>query len=423
MKWLSTSMNKAIMILLLIIPPFFGRTQQINKETSESVNKTTYNPALLNGLKWRNIGPWRGGRCLAVMGIPNEPYTYYSGQTGGGVWKTTDGGNIWKCVSDSFFTSSSVGAIAVANNNHNIVYAGTGESEMRNNISFGDGIYKSIDAGKSWKHIGLEKTYAIGTIAVNPLNDDEVYAAAMGKVYVANKERGLYKSLDGGTTWKQILYVNDSTGCVDVKIDPANPLIIYASMWQAYRTPYSLSSGGKGCGLYKSMDGGNTWQLLSENPGMPKGLKGKIICTISAANHNRIWAIVENANSGVFRSDDAGNTWQLVSTKNDLTQRPWYFNQIFADPKNENTVYILNVEFWKSVDGGFNWDKIANRHGDNHDMWINPNNPNNWIMGDDGGPQITFDAGKNFTAPNLPTAQFYHVNLDNEFPYNVYGAQ
>jgi photosystem II stability/assembly factor-like uncharacterized protein len=423
MKWLPARMKKAIMILLLAVPSFWGNAQQISKETNESVNKPIYNPALFNGLKWRNIGPWHGGRCFAVMGIPNGPYTYYAGRTGGGVWKTTDGGNTWKCVSDSFFTCSSVGAIAVANNNHNIVYAGTGEAEMRNNISFGDGIYTSIDAGKSWKHIGLEKTYAIGTIAVNPLNDNELYVAAMGKVYGPNKERGLYKSIDGGNKWKQILYINDSTGCVDVKIDPANPLIIYASMWQAYRTPYSLSSGGKGCGLYKSIDGGNTWQSLSENPGMPKGLKGKIICTISAANHNRIWAIVENANSGVFRSDDGGSTWQLVSTKNDLTQRPWYFNQIFADPKNENTVYVLNVEFWKSVDGGFTWDKIANRHGDNHDMWINPNNPNNWIMGDDGGPQITFDAGKNFTAPNLPTAQFYNVNLDNEFPYNVYGAQ
>lgn len=418
------SLLKSTAFMVLFIPLFLNSTKitaQINSITT--TDKPRYELNLYNGMKWRNIGPWRSGRCLAVVGIPNNPYTYYAGQTGGGVWKTIDGGNTWKCISDSFFTSSSVGALAIGQQNNNIVYAGTGEVEMRNNISFGDGVYKSTDAGKSWKHIGLEKTYAIGTIAVNPNNDNQLYVAAFGKVYGANKERGLYRSNDGGNTWQQILYINDSTGCVDVKIDPINPLIIYASMWQAYRTPYSLSSGGKGSGLYKSMDGGNTWQLLSEHPGMPKGLKGKIICTISPLQHDRIWAIVENEHSGVYRSDDGGATWQLISSKNDLTQRPWYFSQIFADTKNVNTVYVLNVEFWKSIDGGENWEKIANKHGDNHDMWINPNNSNNWIMGDDGGPQITFDGGKNFTTPNLPTAQFYHVNLDNEFPYNVYGAQ
>ncbi|MDE3143016.1 MAG: glycosyl hydrolase [Bacteroidota bacterium] len=382
-----------------------------------------YNKKLFSGLKWRCIGPFRSGRSTAVTGVVNQPMVYYAGQTGGGVWKTTDGGNTWLCVSDSIFTSSSVGALAVAKSNPNIIYAGTGEVEMRNNISFGDGVYKSSDAGKTWKHIGLEKSYAIGTIAVDPQNPDIVYAAALGKIFGANKERGLYRSKDGGANWQQVLNYDDSTGCVDVKIDPNNPLIIYASMWRAHRTPYSLSSGGKGSGLYKSMDGGNTWKLISENPGMPKGLMGKIICTISPVNSQRIFAVVENEHGGVLKSEDGGENWTVVSTQNDLTQRPWYFSQIFADTKNENTLYILNVEFFKSIDAGVSWTRVANRHGDNHDMWINPDNASNWIMGDDGGPQVTFDGGKNFSDIDLPTAQFYHVNLDNDFPYHVYGAQ
>jgi photosystem II stability/assembly factor-like uncharacterized protein len=393
------------------------------KKTSPPLSGETYGKKLFSALKWRCIGPWRSGRSLAVTGVVGQPKVYYAGQTGGGVWKTVDAGNTWLSVSDSNFTSSSVGALAVSKSNPNIVYAGMGEVEMRNNISFGDGVYKSTDAGKTWKHMGLEKSYAIGTIAVDPQNPDIVYVAAMGKIYGANKERGLYRSKDGGTTWQQVLSYDDSTGCVDVKIDPNNPLILYASMWRAHRTPYSLSSGGKGSGLYKSTDGGSTWKLISENPGMPTGPMGKIICSISQANSLRIYAIVENEHGGVFRSDDGGENWSLVSTKNDLTQRPWYFSQIFADTKNENTVYILNVEFWRSIDGGANWARVANRHGDNHDLWMNPDDDDNWIMADDGGPQVTLDAGKNFSDIDLPTAQFYHVNLDNDFPYNVYGAQ
>ena len=383
-----------------------------------------FDKKLYSGMKWRNIGPWRAGRCLAVTGVHGNPLIYYAGQVGGGIWKTVDAGNTWLCVSDSSkFGSSSVGALAVAKNNVNVVYAGMGEVEMRSNISFGDGVYKSTDAGKTWKHTGLEKTNAIGTIVVDPKNENIVYVAAQGKIYGANKERGLFKSKDGGATWNNILFVDDSTGCADVKMDPGNPLIIYASMWQAHRTAYSLSSGGKGSGLYKSTDGGETWKLLSENPGMPVGLKGKIICTISAVNPNKLWAIVENENGGVFTSSDGGDTWSVASKMNDLTQRPWYFSQVFADTKNENVVYVLNVEFFRSINGGITWTKIQNRHGDNHDMWINPDDANNWIMGDDGGPQITFDAGKNFTDVDLPTGQFYHVTLDNDFPFGVYGPQ
>ncbi len=400
---------------------------QTDAQKKPADNPSTYNEVfskkMFSALKWRCIGPYRAGRSLAVSGVAGQPTIYYAGQTGGGVWKSVDAGNTWLCVSDSNFKSSSVGAIAVSKSNPNIVYAGMGEVEMRNNISFGDGVYKTTDAGKTWKHVGLEKSYAIGTIAVDPQNPDIVYAAAMGKIFGANKERGLYRSKDGGASWQQVLSFDDSTGCADVKIDPNNPLIIYASMWRAHRTPYSLSSGGTGSGLYKSLDGGNTWKLISEKPGMPKGLMGKIICSVSPVNSLRIYAIVENEHGGVFRSDDGGENWSLVSTQNDLTQRPWYFSQVFADTKNENVVYILNVEFWRSIDGGTSWTKMANHHGDNHDMWINPDDSKNWIMADDGGPEVTFDAGKNFSDIDLPTAQFYHVNLDNDFPYNVYGAQ
>ncbi|HVM89553.1 MAG TPA: hypothetical protein VMT76_15300 [Puia sp.] len=423
----SGSTGRHIRFLLFALIVFLFVQVDAQKKSAKKITPVNsnvgYNKNLFSALKWRCIGPWRSGRSIAVTGVTGQPMVYYAGQTGGGVWKTTDAGNTWLCVSDSNFTSSSVGAVSVSKSNPNIVYAGMGEVEMRNNISFGDGVYKSTDAGKTWKHAGLEKSYAIGTIAIDPQNPDIVYAAAMGKIFGANKERGLYRTKDGGVTWQQVLSYDDSTGCVDVKIDPNNPLIIYASMWRAHRTPYSLSSGGKGSGLYKSMDGGNSWKLISENPGMPKGLMGKIICSVSAVNSQRIYAVVENEHGGVFRSDDGGENWSLVSTKNDLTQRPWYFSQVFADTKNENTVYILNVEFWRSIDGGVNWERVANRHGDNHDMWINPDNANNWIMGDDGGPQVTFDAGKNFSEIDLPTAQFYHVNLDNDFPYNVYGAQ
>ena len=426
MHMYSLSLKTCCLILFALIT-FLASAQKKQKPavplTTVETKKDTQQ--LWRTLKWRCIGPYRGGRSLAVTGVLGNPLIYYGGATGGGLWKTTDGGNTWHCVSDSFFKSSSVGTVTVAAPDTNIVYAGMGEVEMRGNISFGDGVYKSTDAGKTWKHIGLEQSYAIGTIAVHPHNPDIVYAAAFGKIWgpTPNKERGLYRSKDGGKTWDRILFVDDTTGCVDVKMDPDNPSVLYASMWKAWRRPYSLSSGGVGSGLYKSTDGGDTWKLISENPGMPKGLKGKVICAVSAVDHNKVWAIVENAQSGVYYSADGGDTWMRVSTMNDLTQRPWYFSQIFADPKNENVVYVLNVEFWRSVDGGVTWKKIVNQHGDNHDMWINPDNSNNWIMGDDGGPEITFDGGKNFTKEDLPTAQFYHVNLDNDFPYNLYGGQ
>jgi len=410
--------------LLICFTSTFAQTGKKNNPTQPKTENII--PAeLYNGLHWRNIGPFRAGRCIAVTGVYNDNQTYYAGQVGGGVWKTQDGGVSWHCVSDSIFTSSSIGAIEVAQTNSNILYVGTGEVEMRGNVSFGDGMYKSIDAGKTWKHVGLNDSYAIGSIAIHPQNENIVYVAAQGHIWGPNKERGLYKTTDGGATWNLILKgANDTTGCVDVKLDPTNPNIIYASMWKAFRTPYSLSSGGNGSGLYKSIDGGNTWKMISANPGMPKGLMGKIIVTISSKNHNNLWASVENKdNAGIYFSEDGGETWSLLTKENDLIQRPWYFSNIYVDPQNDNELYILSVEYWRSKDGGSSFERAETNTWDNHVMWINVNNPDNYIIGGDGGPTITFNDGATWSETDIPTAQFYHVNLDNDFPYHVYGGQ
>ena len=415
--------------ILLVLALFIGSTtlfaQTSKKTTTTAPAISTIPKSLFDGLHWRNIGPFRAGRCIAVTGVYNNNQVYYAGAVGGGLWKTTDGGVDWHSVSDSTFGSASVGAVEVAQTNPNVVYVGMGEVEMRGNISFGDGMYKSTDAGKTWKHIGLKETYAIGSIAIHPQNENIVYVAAQGHNWGPNKERGLYKTTDGGATWSLILKgYDDTTGCADVKIDPTNPNIIYASMWKAFRTPYSLSSGGKGSGLYKSTDAGATWKLISENPGMPKGLMGKIIVTISTVNNQNLWAAVENIdNAGIYSSNDGGETWSLNTQENDLIQRPWYFSNLYVDPQNENELYILSVEYWRSFDGGHEFSRAETNTWDNHVMWINPANPNNYIIGGDGGPTITFNDGLTWSDIDIPTAQFYHVNIDNEFPYNVYGGQ
>lgn len=395
-----------------------GKSSKENTQMAQGID-----PILFQELRWRSIGPWRGGRSLAVCGVIDNPKVYYFGAVGGGVWKTEDGGQSWLPISDTAFKSSSVGAISVAPSDPNIIYVGMGEAEMRGNVSFGDGIYKSVDAGKSWKHYGLENSGAIQNIIIHPKNPDLVYASCMGKVFGSNKERGVYRTTDGGRNWQQILAKDDSTGCYDVKFDPNNPLIIYAALWQAHRTPYSLSSGGKGSGLYKSYDGGNTWSDISKKPGLPVGLLGKITVAISAMNSNRVYAMIENENGGLFRSDDAGEHWSLINSDKNLRQRPWYFSQIYADPLNDDGLIVLNVEAWLSKDAGKSFSKINNHHGDNHDLWWNPKNSDNWIQADDGGGEVTFDGGKTFSELDFPTAQFYHVNLDNDYPYGIYGAQ
>lgn len=377
----------------------------------------------IKGLKWRNIGPFRAGRSLAVSGHVSQPLTYYFGAVGGGVWKSTDGGGNWTPIGTDVFQSSSVGAISVAPSDPNIIYVGMGEADMRSNISYGDGMYKSNDAGKTWKHIGLKAADGIANIEVHPTNADVVFVSAVGNPFAPNKERGVYRTKDGGKNWDLVLSKNDSTGAISVSIDKNNPLVVYASLWQAYRNAYSMSSGGKGSGLYKSVDGGDTWTNISEMPGMPKGLLGKIGVSVSPANSNRIFALIENAKGGLYRSDDAGASWSLINEDKNIWQRPWYYMNLAADPSNPNGLIVLNVNAFKSEDGGKSFARIPVQHGDTHDVWINPKNSNNFIIGDDGGAEVTYNGGATFSDIDIPTAQFYHVSVDNDFPYNVYGAQ
>jgi photosystem II stability/assembly factor-like uncharacterized protein len=379
---------------------------------------------LLRNLHFREIGPFRGGRVVAVAGVSSEPDTYYFGATGGGVWKTTDSGLSWHAVSDRFFKTGSVGALAVADSDPNVVYAGMGEACVRGNASNGDGVYKSVDGGKTWRNVGLQQTYHIGAVVVHPKNPDVVYVAALGHLWGPNPERGVYRSTDGGQTWKQVLTRGSEAGAVDLAMDPGNPRVLYAAFWQVSRKPWRFDSGGPGSGLWKSTDGGDTWTDISRAPGLPRGVQGRIGVTVSRANPERVWAIFEAADGGVFRSDNAGQTWTKLNSENDLRQRAWYYSHIFADPKNADVVYVLNVGAFKSIDGGRTFQQFRPPHGDNHALWIAPNDPNRMILGNDGGATISDDGARTWsTEDNQPTAQFYRVALDNDFPYHVYGAQ
>ena len=380
-------------------------------------------PKLLQSLEWRLVGPFRGGRVPAVVGHPSEPATFFFGACAGGVWKTTDGGQYWENVSDGYFKTSAVGALAIAESDPNVIYAGMGETQIRGNVSHGDGVYKSTDGGASWSHCGLADTHAIGAIRVHPTNPDLVYVAALGHVWGPNDARGVYRSRDGGRTWDKVLYRSENAGAIDLTMDPSNPRLLYAAMWDARRGPYYLRSGGSDSSIYASTDGGDTWIELTRNPGLPKGVLGKI-GVAAAPRTGRVWALVEAEDGALFRSDDGGATWERLSELADLRRRAWYYTHIFADPRDADTVYVLNLKMWKSVDGGKTFSAIPTPHGDNQDLWIDPRDPRRMIEGNDGGACVTYNGGLSWSSIyNQPTAQFYHVTTDQRTPYRLYGSQ
>ena len=380
-------------------------------------------PKLLEKLEWRLVGPFRGGRCVAVAGDPSDMLTFYFGSTGGGVWKTRDGGATWTNVSDGFFHTASVGAIAVSHSDPNVIVVGMGETTVRGNVAHGDGVYKSMDAGATWTHCGLAETRHIARIRIHPTNPALIYVAAFGHLFGTNPERGIYRSNDGGATWERILFRSENAGAIDLAMDPHNPRILYVAFWDAHRTPYNLTSGGPGSSLYKSMDGGEHWTELTNAPGLPKGLLGKIGVACSAKS-GRVWALIEAEGGGLFRSEDGGATWEKMSDHSDQRQRPWYYTHIIADPQEPDTLWVPNVQLWKSTDSGRSFQEIPTPHGDDHDIWIDPKNSLRMIEGNDGGACVSFSGGASWSSIyNQPTAEFYHVTTDNAVPYRLYGAQ
>ena len=379
--------------------------------------------ALEEALQFRCIGPFRGGRSAAVTGVEGDPMLFYMGATGGGVWKTTNGGTTWENISDGYF-GGSIGAVAVSPSHPNVLYVGGGEVTVRGNVSPGTGMYKSVDGGRSWKAIGLKESRHIPRIRIHPDNPDIVYAAVMGDLFADSEERGVYRSRDGGAHWERVLFANSRAGAVDLVFDPVNPAVLYASTWNVRRTPYDFSSGGPGSALWKSEDGGDTWASLMEAEGMPEGPFGIIGVTVSPVDPDRVWAIIENDNGGVYRSDDAGETWELTNSDRSLRQRAWYYSRIYADTEDVNRVYVMNVAYHVSTDGGRTFKARYAPHGDHHDLWVAPDDADRLIIGDDGGAQVSYDAGDSWTTyKNQPTAQFYRVTTDDHFPYRIYGAQ
>jgi photosystem II stability/assembly factor-like uncharacterized protein len=385
--------------------------------------------SLLASLDWRCIGPHRGGRVVAVAGCPADPMTFYFGACAGGVWKTTDGGLTWLCVSDGYFTTAAVGALAVAPSDHRVIYAGTGEACIRNDVSHGDGVYKSTDAGKTWANLGLADTRHIGDIVVHPNDPDTVYVAALGHAWGRNRQRGVFRSRDGGRNWQHVLFKSDRAGSHDVAIDPVNPNILYAAVWQAQRYPHALISGGPECGLWQSTDGGDTWREISRAPGLPKGMYGKIGVAVSpepvgGRGYGRVWALIEAEDGALFRSDDGGRSWERASAFSGLRTRPWYYMHVTADPCDPDTVYVQDYRLWKSIDAGRTFLQVPTPHGDDHALWIDPKNPKRMIEGNDGGACVSFNGGQSWSSIyNQPTAQLYHVTTDDRFPYRVYASQ
>jgi photosystem II stability/assembly factor-like uncharacterized protein len=399
-------------IILVACLPLRVHAQEKKAESSDGV------------LQFRQVGPFRGGRSVAVTGVQSQPLTFYMGGTGGGIFKTVDGGIHWFPVADGQLKLGSVGAIAVADSDPNIVYVGMGEGDIRGNASHGDGVYKSTDAGHTWIHMGLTDTQQIGALRIDPKNPDIVYVAALGHMAGPNDERGVFRTKDGGKSWKKVLFKSDHAGAIDVAIDPLNSQTLYASIWQVIRKPWTFESGGPDSGLYKSTDGGDTWNEITRNPGLPSGVIGRIGIAVAAVGEGSVWAIVEATDGGVFHSTDSGMTWAKVNDQRDVKQRAWYYSRIFADPKNANTIYALNTSFYRSVDGGHTFKAIPTGHGDNHDLWIANDDPQRMIESNDGGANITFDGGKSFsTLMNQPTGQFYRIAVDQDFPYHIYSAQ
>ncbi|MAJ51562.1 MAG: glycosyl hydrolase [Flammeovirgaceae bacterium] len=413
-------------IIFFLLAFIFISTESLaqkRKKSNQSNLTLSFSNDLFEGLKWRSIGPFRGGRSAAVTGVSGKPNLFYFGATGGGVWKTNDAGNSWQNLSDGYF-GGSVGAIAVNNWDPNVIYVGGGEVTVRGNVSSGYGIWKSVDGGKTWENKGLQDSYHVVRIKIHPKNSDLVYAAVMGNLYKQTPTRGVYRSKDGGDHWEKVLFANENAGAVELVMDPNNPRVLYASTWRIRRTPYSLESGGPGSALWKTTDGGDNWTNISNHEGLPKGIWGISGVTVSPVNSDRVWALIENKEGGVFRSDDAGMTWVKTNSERKLRQRAWYYTKIFADTQDKDRVYVMNVRYHRSKDGGKTFETYNAPHGDHHDLWIAPEDNRRLIIGDDGGAQISFDGGENWsTYQNQPTAQFYRVTTDNSFPYKIYGAQ
>ncbi len=412
---------KPVCFILCFVLLHIGVNAQIKKQAGITPDSDSI---LFNTIKFRSIGPYRGGRSAAVCGDLHNKNTFYFGATGGGVWKTIDAGSNWKNITDKYF-GGSIGAVAIAPSDNSILYVGTGENTLRGNVSEGFGIWRTDDGGRSWRNIGLKDTRHIIRIVIHPKNPDIVWVAALGHLFGPNEERGILKTTDGGKSWRRVLFSDNQSGAADLVMEPGNPQTLYASTWTVIRTPYSLESGGKGSALWKSIDGGETWQKLNDKKGFPsKSLLGIIGVAVSASNPEIVYTLVENEKGGLLRSDNAGETWTNVSTDANIRQRAWYYTKIFVDPKNADIVYALNVGLWRSIDGGKTFKSINTPHGDHHDLWIDPENTDRMIVGDDGGGQVSFDAGANWsTYNNQPTAQFYRVSTDNHFPYRVLGAQ
>lgn len=409
--------------LLILLTCTTGWTGVAQKKGVAPKAALTFDEKLYNGLEWRSIGPYRGGRSAAVTGVPGKPNLYYMGATGGGVWRTTDAGNSWENISDGFF-GGSIGAVAVSEWDNNVIYVGGGEECVRGNVSYGYGAFKSTDAGKTWNSVGLKESRHIPRIRIHPKNPELVYAAVLGDLFKPTEERGVFRSEDGGKNWKRVLFANANAGVVDLVMDPNNPRILFASTWRIKRTPYSLESGGEGSAMWMTKDGGDTWTDISKNEGLPRGTWGIVGLAVSPVNSDRVYAIIENETGGVYRSDDGGKIWKRMNEDRNLRQRAWYYSRIYADTKDEDICYVMNVSYHKSKDGGKTFQPNNAQHGDHHDLWISPEDNLRMIIADDGGGQVSFDAGENFSSyNNQPTAQYYRVTTDNNFPYRIYGAQ